>query len=112
MGLACGLGGSDMIEQDQHQAALDVEFDFEDYGAITVRQYLRMLLTTLWEEGEGFSGKRPFGNSGWEYDLYRPLIKAKFIGGQLDEDGWIESIDDPRTAHAFVSDLIIAAFGV
>lgn len=23
----------------------------------------------LWVEGEGFSGKRPFGNSGWEAEL-------------------------------------------
>ena len=44
-----------------------------DAKAKTVREYLKMLLERLWEEGEGFSGKRPFGNSGWEYDLYAAL---------------------------------------
>ncbi len=32
-------------------------------------------------EGEGFSGKRPFGNSCWESDLYWPLAKADVIEG-------------------------------
>jgi hypothetical protein len=48
-----------------------------DAGAnITVRDYLFELLIAVWDEGESFSGKRPFGNSGWEYDLYAPLIQA------------------------------------
>lgn len=40
-----------------------------DADAKTVKEYLKKLLETLWEEGEGFSGKRPFGNSGWEVEL-------------------------------------------
>lgn len=62
-------------------------------GAMTVRQYLGALLSTLWEEGERFGGKRPFGNSGWEYDLYRPLVKAGIIEGQLDDDGDILDVN-------------------
>lgn len=64
-----------------------------DSGADTVRGYLMALLAAVWVEGEGFSGKRPFGNSGWDYDLYRPLVKAGFITGQLDEDGCLEDCD-------------------
>jgi len=64
-----------------------------DAGAATVADYLRKLLAELWKDGEGFSGKRPFGNSGWEYDLYAPLIGAGLIGGKLDEDGYVEKCD-------------------
>jgi hypothetical protein len=47
------------------QGALELRFDSDAGDNITIRDYLRILLETLWEEGEGFSGKRPFGNSGW-----------------------------------------------
>lgn len=91
------------------QQALAVRFDSDAGKNKTVRDYLHSLLTTLWAEGEGFSGKRPFGNSGWENDLYRPLIEAGFIKGALDEDGYIEEVDDKK-AHAFVAKLIKEAF--
>lgn len=60
---------------------------------LTIREYLIELLYTLWNEGEDFSGKRPFGNSGWEFYLYEVLLKHKVVGGSSDEDGYIESID-------------------
>lgn len=63
---------------------------------ITIKQYLKALLTALWTEKEGFSGKRALGNSGWDYDLLQPLVAAKFIDGTLDEDGNIESCDEQQ----------------
>ena len=48
---------------------LPMDPDSNDAGASSIRGYLKTLLTTLMAEGEGFSGKRPFGNSGWEYEL-------------------------------------------
>ncbi len=92
--------------------ALEVRFDSDAGDDLTVRQYLHALLSTVWSEGECFSGKRPFGNSGWEHELYAPLAKAGFIDlGELDEDG--ESYDYSReqeqAAHAYVLDLIAAA---
>lgn len=44
-----------------------------DAGAKTPREYFRKLLKALWEEGDSFSGKRPFGNSGWDSDLFDAL---------------------------------------
>lgn len=44
-----------------------------DAGAATVREYLQALLLVLWMEEEGFSGKRPFGNSGWQGELENAL---------------------------------------
>lgn len=56
------------------QAILYCPLEENDSGATTIKGYLKALLYALWDEGEGFSGKRPFGNSGWEGDLLDPLI--------------------------------------
>lgn len=88
-----------------HLAALEVRFDSDAGDNLTVRDYLHKLLDTLWFDGEEFSGKRPFGNSGWDYELYTPLVKAKFIKGSLDSDGYIADIDDEQAAK-FVFELI------
>ena len=90
-------------------AALEVRFDSDAGDNLTVRDYLRTLLETLWREGEGFSGKRPFGNSGWEHDIYRPLIAAGFLVGTLDGDGYIEDYDR-EAAEQYGFELIVAAF--
>jgi hypothetical protein len=42
---------------------LDLPLPENDSGASTVRGYLLALLTELFREVDGFSGKRPFGNS-------------------------------------------------
>jgi hypothetical protein len=67
-----------------------------DADAKTVKDYLKALLTELWREQEGFSGKRPFGNSGWEYDMYPPLIKAGLVEGELDENGYVEDVNQAK----------------
>lgn len=64
-----------------------------DAKAETVGAYLTALLREVWREEEGFSGKRPFGNSGWQWEVYLPLVKAGFVAGQLDEDGYLEDVD-------------------
>jgi hypothetical protein len=65
-----------------------------DANAATIRGYLIALLATLWDEGAEFSAKRPFGNSGWENELYAPLAKAGHITGRFDEDGYLEDPDE------------------
>lgn len=73
-----------------------------------IRDYLLTLLADLWTEGEAFSCKRPFGNSGWEYDLYEPLARAGFIEGMtFDEDGYIDEFPDASRKKA--DELILAA---
>jgi hypothetical protein len=67
-----------------------------DNGEQPLAEYLKDLLATLWEEEENFSGKRPFGNSGWQFDVYAALIKAGLIKGKLDEDGYIVDVDRPQ----------------
>lgn len=75
---------------DDYEKILNTEFQSYDIGSVTVRQYLKCLLETLWNEGEGFSGKRPFGNSGWNYDLYKGLVKSGYINGGFDDNGYLE----------------------
>ena len=82
--------------------ALDTAFVSHDIGETTVREYLKALLEEVLIDGEGFSGKRPFGNSGWEYDIARPLISAGVLKGELDEEGfanfertdWVELVPE------------------
>lgn len=96
-----------MIER--YLEALKVRFDSDAGDNITVRDYLRILLSTLWTEKEGFSGKRPFGNSSWEYDLYEPLVKGGFVPGTLDEDGCLLDFDR-QLLNQYIQQLIMVAF--
>lgn len=75
----------------------------------TIRAFLHALLRGVLEQGEGFSGKRPFGDSGWEYELYEPLIRAGVIKGELDEDGYIKKVDGPA-AYKFLLSLVDHVF--
>ena len=91
------------------QQVLDLPLPENDSGASTVRGYLIALLTELWREEECFSGKRPFGNSSWQYDVYVPLIKAGIVDGALDEDGYIDRCDDAAADQLVLG--AIAALG-
>lgn len=54
--------------------------------AATVGEYLGLLLSTLWLQAEGFSGKRPFGNSDWQYPVYIAMVKGGLATGTVYED--------------------------
>lgn len=82
------------------QEILKLKMKPNDSGAKTVGGYLASLLTTVLEEQEGFSGKRPWGNSGWEYDLYEPLIKAGLVKGTFDEDGYLDRFNNNEMLKA------------
>jgi hypothetical protein len=74
---------------------LALRFESDDLNReLTIREWLAELLLTLWREEEGFSGKRPFGNSGWQRDVAAVLIKAGAITGKLDEYGQVAEADD------------------
>lgn len=87
--------------------------DTNDAGANTIRGYLVALLAELWEKGEGFSGKRPFGNSGWEHELYRALaddgeIEANYYtydDGFVEVDGY-DTVKGNRLIARAIRDLL------
>ena len=80
-----------------NEEILNIKFECMDLNRkITIKDYLKKLLSELWVREEEFSGKRPFGNSGWQYDIYKPLIKSNLISGSLDEEGYINECDDKK----------------
>ena len=92
--------------------ALEVRFDSDAGNDLTVRQWLAQLLSMVWEEEESFSGKRPWGNSDWQYPLHEALARAGFFeyGPCSDGDYYNPSQEQIQHAHHFVHDLILAAF--
>jgi len=71
---------------------LDFRTDMWDLPECTIREYLVALAQGVWHEHEGFSGKRPFGNSGWKTDVMFALADGGFITGERDEDGnWCDA---------------------
>lgn len=87
--------------------ALEITFQSNDLRKkVTIRQYFCALLTRLFEEGEGFSGKRPFGNSGWESDLYGPLIDAGAVKGTWNEEDQEYEDYDWEEADRFIYKMI------
>lgn len=86
---------------------LDLAMEENDADAATIRDYLKELLVMVWEKDESFSGKRPFGNSGWKYDIYRTLATHKLIEAEIDEDG--DVIDIQRSEYTKADQLISEA---
>lgn len=99
------------IQEDLVSKALDYEFKYKDIYAktITFRKFFEILLTTLWDDAESFSGKSPFGNSDWEYRLYETLVSGGFIVGKIDEYGDVYDYDEVK-AHKFVVAMIKKVF--
>lgn len=85
---------------------LDIDMEPNDSGADTIRGYLVGLAYQVWVEDEGFSGKRPFGNSDWKYDVYKALIDAGVVNGTLDEYGYIENFDEEAADKLILSAIV------
>lgn len=83
------------------------EYTANESGSITVRGYLVALLRNLWQNGEMFSGKRPLGNSSWEFTLCAVLAKNNIVSGTFDEDGYPEEFDEDQ-AHQLIAQAIEA----
>ena len=85
------------------QKVMALEFDC-DLGRVSVRHFLIELAKQCWIEGESFGGNRPFGNSGWQYEVYYALADAGFIKGKRVGNEWL-TLDD-KAGHK----LILACF--
>lgn len=71
-----------------------MEFFSKDFGGkITLKKYFIAMIEVFWNDPEDFNGKRPFGYSCWQDDLYQALIKNKFVEGKIDEEGCIDELD-------------------
>ena len=55
---------------DSADEILAIEFNTDNFDRrMTIGRYIGHLAHAVWTEEEGFNGKRPFGDSGWSYDL-------------------------------------------
>lgn len=72
---------------------LALPLEDNDAGAATIGEYLCALLKAVWTKEEGFSGKRPFGNGGWQTFIESALVRAGVVDGKLDEDGYLDEVD-------------------
>jgi hypothetical protein len=70
------------------KVALSLPMQENDANARTIREYLVALVERVWDEAEGFSGKRAFGNSDWQGEVYETLIEA----GLADDEAQADSI--------------------
>lgn len=106
-----------VLTDDKLLAALEVRFDSDAGDQLTLRQFLHQLLDALWVEGEGFSGKRPWGNSGWQYGVLDALARAGHIEGAVvlepngDPREWVDLTPQQEQAgNDLVRQLLAAAF--
>lgn len=92
---------------------LELELDPTRFEG-TIKEYLYELLKNLWYKRDTFSGKYPFGNSGWEWDLYGPLVKAGIVKGVIHEeyeDGSYDfDVEDTHQAFKVIDGLIDEVF--
>ena len=94
---------------DEFSRALEIRFDSDAGDNLTIREYLHELLSNLIDQREDFNSKRPYGNSDWIFDIYKQLIKNGFIPGTLDEDGYIQEINEFE-ARVYVLQLVTQIF--
>lgn len=93
------------MEELDFDAILDLPMEENDSGATTIKGYLIALLREVWKEEEGFSGKRPFGNSGWVWDVYKALVQGSIIGGTINRYEELDDCDD-EAGYAIIMEAI------
>lgn len=116
--------GQDMRAHERRNYVTDADFLLatpmhprcNEAGAETVGGYLAALGAALITEAEGFSGKKPFGNSGWEWDIPIALVLAGVIPGEVtfDDDGYLDdgpSRESIRAADEAVKAALAEALG-
>lgn len=91
--------------------ALPMDPNTNDAAASSIQEYLVALLKALWEEEEGFSGKRPLGNSGWQWDVYTALAKGGALEAKFDSDGYDLDDFDVEEADRVMAEAIGALHG-
>lgn len=66
---------------------LNLQFYSSELGkTVTVKEYFKAQLKALWTEQDGFSGKRPLGDSDWGSVFMDIFLYHKLIDGPEDYD--------------------------
>lgn len=72
---------------------------------VSLDTFLKELLCKMWNEGECFNSKRPFGNSSWKTELYAEMVKSRLVDGKL-LDGYLEECDE-NEADRLITEYIV-----
>lgn len=68
--------------------------NYNDHLCQTVGEYFHILNKKLWREEESFSGKSPFGNSGWQHEILHAAAMSGILETVVfDDDGYIEEME-------------------
>lgn len=81
----------------------------EVYDGDTLRTVLKDLVVKIFNEQEGFSGKRPFGDSDFYCRVENSLVIAGFVEGVV-EDGEVVQSNDAQF-DKLIKDCVEYAFG-
>lgn len=72
----------------------------EGAGVGTIRGLFYELLAKVWTEEQGFNGKRPWGESSWQYAVYQAIAEAGLCPREMHEyndewyptdEGWVDA---------------------
>lgn len=86
---------------------------FDDSDTTTFRELFHDLLFSVLAQGEGFDGKRPYGNSSWQCNLDHALVEMGVVKGKItrDEDGYIQDDKyDEDECWAIIEQMLSACF--
>lgn len=83
-----------------------------DADAETIGEFLGCLLSALWKENECFSGKRPLGNSDWQWQVYEAMVKDGLVAGILDDEDHLAdfSYEEEKKADELILKAIKLAY--
>jgi len=73
--------------------------------ARTIGLYFERILTDMWTQPE-FDSKRPFGEGAWRQPVTIALIREGLVPGKLDEDGFVESVDQRELNRLVLKHLV------
>lgn len=66
-----------------------------DVDGTPLRKMLKDLLTMVIMQGESFDSKRPWGDGGWEFDIYLAMVQNGFVDGKI-EDFMLWEVDTTK----------------
>lgn len=55
-------------------------------GPTTIKELLIAILGRFWKDPEGFRGKRPFGDSGWQSEVFLALVQNGLLSSMNEHD--------------------------
>ena len=100
-----------MTRAEIHDLPINVQ-SLEESETVTLKQYFHMLLLKLWISEEVFDGRRPWGNSGWTYDVFVVLIKNGLIPGKIDDEGFVKEVDVDEAKAFVITEIINPIFNI